>query len=46
MTEKDNEDLRRLMEEISPHVESEFNKDSLQYMIWKENVKHNSLKTK
>ena len=46
MTEKDNEDLSRLMEEISPHVESEFNKDSPQYMLWKEQVKYNSLKTK
>ena len=29
--------------ELTPHVENEFNKDSPQYMLWKEQVKYNSL---
>ena len=28
MIEKDNEDMYRLMNELTPHVENEFNKDS------------------
>ena len=46
MIEEDNEDMYRLMNKLTPHVENEFNKDSPQYMLWKEQVKYNSLKTK
>ena len=46
MADGDNDDFNRLMEELSPQVENEFDSDSPQYMFWKEQVKYNSLKTK
>ena len=38
MIDKDNEDMHRLMNELTPHVENKFDKDSPQYMLWKEQV--------
>ena len=46
MSDGDSDDFNRLIEELSPQVENEFDRDSPQYMLWKEQAKYNSLKTK
>ena len=46
ISEGDSDDLSKLIEVLSPKVENEFDKDSPQYMLWREQAKYNSLKTK
>ena len=46
MSEGDSDDLSKLIEELSPQVENEFDKDSPQDILWREQAKYNSLKTK
>ena len=46
MIDKDNEDMHRLMNELTPHVENEFNKDSPSICCGRSRSKYNSLKTK
>ena len=46
MFKEDSEDFSRLMDELTPIVEQEFDSDTPQHILWQEQIKYNQLKKK
>ena len=46
MSKEENEDFSRLMDELTPVVEQDFDSDTPQRILWQEQIKYNQLKKK
>ena len=46
VSSEDSEDLSQMMDELSPMVDQDFNRESPQYLLWQEQLKYNNLKKK
>lgn len=46
MSKEDSEDFSRLMDELTPTFEQDFDSDTPQHILWQEQIKYNQLKKK